>query len=783
MLQPTSELRDRIVAASPSVEVPEYQLFEPVAKLSAPRTSKRKRKAAEISDPDILDALNPRGEDELGLPTGNAEETLHRDIPSVTESEDPSDVPVDVPVDDPVDDPIGDAVPKQVSMDEDSVATDRRIQEEAEKPTPEAESTSRGRDNRPRSDDEVNGQVGVPTGRIGVEEGEARMPEIPTPPVKTRKIAKQMERKAKKRSRSRETPSEQPAETRTSSGRLTKRPQHLSNAASYTGTMHKSILQLMFMINMCFNMTINDMRTKYPEDWREPIVSELRQFHDMKVGDPIRRPLKNLKHSRILTVRGFGKEKLSTETGDLERLKFRLVPGGHLVDHSLYDAAEKTSPTVTMESVMTSCNIAAYEGMKGFVMDIPGAYLNAELEHPHMVRFPRDLAAMYVELYPEYESYLQDDGTMLLLVTKAFYGLPESSMRWYQVISNFLTEQGFECTAADQGLWQKTDGDEKMILCLWVDDFLGWTTSSRMKDEFNEAVIERFGNSRMQDGKILSFLGMTISQPGRERKVRIGLDEYTKRIVDKSGVTTDANNPNHRYLTHKKPATGRHSVDPKNYLSLLMSAMFLGKRTRPEILAALSILGTRSTNPDNYDLLCLLQVYKYLKKTIDYKLCFSPKSITLHYWIDAAYGSHDDGRGHSGLMATIGLTNAPVWVRSAKQKLVARSSTESELVALDEGCLHLLWFRLILEFLGYPQQPAVIAQDNKSTIVVCESGHSRSGRIKHMSIRFFFIKSLIDSGKIRLKYVPTRDMIADILTKPLVGSMFSILRDKLLNMC
>ena len=98
--------------------------------------------------------------------------------------------------------------------------------------------------------------------------------------------------------------------------------------------MHKSILQLMFMINMCFNMTINAMRTKYPEDWREPIVLELRQFHDMKVGDPIRRPLKNLKHSRILTVRGFGKEKLNTETGELKGLKLRLVPGGHLVDHS-----------------------------------------------------------------------------------------------------------------------------------------------------------------------------------------------------------------------------------------------------------------------------------------------------------------------------------------------------------------------------------------------------------------------------------------------------------------
>ena len=114
---------------------------------------------------------------------------------------------------------------------------------------------------------------------------------------------------------------------------------------------------------------------------------------------------------------------------------------------------------------------------------------------------------------------------------------------------------------------------------------------------------------------------------------------------------------------------------------------------------------------------------------------------------------------------------------------MARSSTESELIGLDEALLHLLWFRQIMDLLGYPQNPAYAFQDNKSTIFVCQTGHSKSaGRFKHMAIRYYFIKSLIEDGKVSLKYVPTEQMIADILTKPLVGQLFQTLRSKILNL-
>ena len=52
---------------------------------------------------------------------------------------------------------------------------------------------------------------------------------------------------------------------------------------------------------------------------------------------------------------------------------------------------------------------------------------------------------------------------------------------------------------------------------------------------------------------------------------------------------------------------------------------------------------------------------------------------------------------------------------------------------------------------------------------------------RHIDIRYFFIKDRIDTGDITVEYLHTKSMIADYLTKPLVGELFYKLRDLLLG--
>ena len=235
-------------------------------------------------------------------------------------------------------------------------------------------------------------------------------------------------------------------------------------------------------------------------------------------------------------------------------------------------------------------------------------------------------------------------------------------------------------------------------------------------------------------------------------------------------------------MKRKDKDTVKPLQEPKRFLSLVMSAMFAGKRTRPDILPAVCILASRVQSPDECDMKCLLRVFEYLRATTHLGLRYKPDEIALYYWIDASYNLHSDSRGHTGIVATIGKHNAPIYVKSQKHKLHTRSSTEAELVATDEGVLHLLWMILVFDFLGYPQKPVTVFQDNQSTMRVCQTGHSKNGRLKHMVVRYHFIHGQQEANVIIFEYVKSSDMLADIMSKPVDIPIFLKLQRLLLNL-
>lgn len=558
-------------------------------------------------------------------------------------------------------------------------------------------------------------------------------------------------------------------------------PERFAHLASQEVELVGPLLQS-YVYSAADNLTIGQARYKYPTEYLRSLHAELKQFNDMGVGKPIKQAVTGLKHEKIIGARGFFKEVFDLRTGVLKKLKFRVVPQGHLLDRSLYETKETTSPTVAMESIFACINIAAKENRKAFTMDIPGAYLNAKLKDKHMVKFPRDLAAEYIKLYPQYVSFLQPDGSLIMLIEKALYGLVESSALWYEEIKTFLKELQYIVHPSDAGVFQKKQGDHTITICLWVDDFLGFSTCPALIEELEKKVRTRFGDARFDNGNILNYVGMTITQP-KNGMIMVKQTEYIKKIVADSGVTKTSVSPNHPNLMKRKdPHTVKHIKDVTRYLSLVMSAMYLAKRSRPEILPPVCILASRAREPDEDDMKYLLRVFEYLKGSQDLGLRFKPEDIKLFYWIDASYNLHSDSRGHTGIVVTVGRSNAPIYVRSQKHKLYTRSSTESELVATDEGVLHSLWMILVFDFLGYPQQPVTVFQDNQSTMRVCQTGLSKNGRLKHMVVRYNFIHGQQEENNITFEYVKSADMVADIMSKPVTVSIFLNLRKLLLNM-
>ena len=50
---------------------------------------------------------------------------------------------------------------------------------------------------------------------------------------------------------------------------------------------------------------------------------------------------------------------------------------------------------------------------------------------------------------------------------------------------------------------------------------------------------------------------------------------------------------------------------------------------------------------------------------------------------------------------------------------------------------------------------------------------------KHIDIIYHFIWDMVQTGAVKLKYVPTEEQVADVLTKPLAPVKFEYFRDKL----
>jgi hypothetical protein len=115
-------------------------------------------------------------------------------------------------------------------------------------------------------------------------------------------------------------------------------------------------------------------------------------------------------------------------------------------------------------------------------------------------------------------------------------------------------------------------------------------------------------------------------------------------------------------------------------------------------------------------------------------------------------------------------------------KIPSKSSAESEIIGLYDKTGDILWMRHFLEAQGYKIQTNIVYQNNMSTLSLAKNGYvSSSKRTKHIKAKCFFIHHFHTSGELDLQYCPTELMWVDVLTKPLQGSKFHLMRAFLIN--
>jgi hypothetical protein len=142
--------------------------------------------------------------------------------------------------------------------------------------------------------------------------------------------------------------------------------------------------------------------------------------------------------------------------------------------------------------------------------------------------------------------------------------------------------------------------------------------------------------------------------------------------------------------------------------------------------------------------------------------------------VDASFAVHPDYKSHTRRRYYV------IWrwpwrgtSISRKQKLNTKSSTESELVGVDDVSVMILWIKLFLEEQGYDINSNMLYQDNKCAILLETNGKKSYGkRTRALNIHYFFLTDQVEKGNVTIVYCPTDDMVGDFHTKPLQGEKF-----------
>lgn len=456
-------------------------------------------------------------------------------------------------------------------------------------------------------------------------------------------------------------------------------------------------------------------------------------------------------------------------------IKVRLVANGAKQNTDSLTFEDISSPTLKTQSLMILLAIAVTKSLNVSAYDIKGAYLKAKIKSDKdiVIRFNKEITSVMREI----DSTIPTDtqGASYAVLRKALYGLRQSGKLFYSHLLTTLSKLGYDTLNYDRCVFRRCIGARYCYIAIYVDDIIIFTDDENERMRIKKGLTEIYGDLKQQKGSHITYRGIEIYQ--RKNSIFINQEPYVTQLCKQFNIVKSVTTPTTANLfeidEHAAPADD--SIAFRNGVAKIL---WLASQTRPDVRLLASFLSTRLANPSKQDELKLIRGLKYLHGTSSLGMQFTPCSLVLNASIDASHMVHPDAHGHTGVHIRIG-TNL-VEAISKKQTIIAQSSAEAELIGLNHGLNHLSWAQNLMEELGFEQLESIVYQDNLSTIAISEGGYPTQ-RTKHMAMRYFHVKELINQNKIKLKYLASEHMDADIQTKSLERSTFQKHRDEIMG--
>ena len=472
-------------------------------------------------------------------------------------------------------------------------------------------------------------------------------------------------------------------------------------------------------------------------------------------------------------------------SGEFEKSKVRVLVRGD----KQFEVGETEGPVCRVETIFFLFAVAAYHDLEVFGIDFVAAYLNTPnpeaVKHRWLLLDPV-ISRRLIERDPTtWRPFFRSDKKILVHMNKLGYGYKEAAHYWNAILMEMFIKGGWSVSKKDKCLVYRATLSIPALVALTVDDLTGVAPrGSGVKEQLMALCRATFDEITIKEGDVINVIGMTFEMDRLRGAVSISQKRFVDKTVETFGVTKKAITPSTEDLFDDDP-NDKLLDDQLSFMSINSTCMYGGKRTYPEVLPATTYLATKYWKATERDYKKALRVVEYFNYHENHCLYLRPKSLDIVVSADASYAEHPDAKSHSGgCVGFEGYNGEGCFFMfiSSKQPVVAKSSCEAELICANTVADHMVWLSDLKEEVGFPSvKPVRFDQDNQSAMQIAMQGKGTFKRTKHIKVRFFWIKDLIDSGLMVFKYVMSSEMVADILSKPTVGSKFQYLLAKLLG--
>jgi hypothetical protein len=310
---------------------------------------------------------------------------------------------------------------------------------------------------------------------------------------------------------------------------------------------------------------------------------------------------------------------------------------------------------------------------------------------------------------------------------------------------------------------------ECVYLLVHVDDCLLVGSSTGVK--YSKDVIKSLFDVKDM-GDVSLFLGLDVIRDRSTRKLWLGQPRYVQTLLDQFGMSDCKPRvaPLDTGLQLSKDGDPLSSDTPYN--ALVGSLLYLAMCTRPDISHAVGMLSRFASDPRTEHWQAAKSVLRYLSGTQKLGLLYGDSTQQFVGYSDSDFAGDVNQRKSTGGFVFMFGGAAVAW-SSKLQSIVATSTCEAELVAAARAVKETLYFGKRRADMCGVFRPLTLCVDNQAAVVLLRNPAAGSGnRTKHIDVCYQFARHRVAIGDVKVEFVATTHMFADIMTKQLSGPVF-----------